>query len=199
MRILCLYNNNCALPLFDWLRQNGHEVILCSERFTEDWCRGQEIDLTVSYTYRYILEEQIILALKKNIVNLHNSFLPWNRGKDPNLWSIVNNTPRGVTLHYVSPGLDKGDIIVQRLVPLSSEDTLETSYYTLDRIAQEQFREAFHWYEYWPQMRKTPLGKGSYHSEKDGAVLQQLIDTYDMPVEEFLQRVKKLDIKSLDL
>lgn len=193
MKILCLYNNSCALPLFDWLQQIGHEVILYSERLTEDWCREQRIDLTVSYTYCFVLPQKIILALGNNVVNLHNSYLPWNRGKDPNLWSIVDGTPRGVTLHYISSGLDKGDIIAQRLVPLFPGDTLKTSYYTLDRIAQEQFQEAFKWYEYWPQMRKKPLGAGSYHSEKAGTVLHRLIDTYDMPVEEFRRRVKEMD------
>ena len=65
MKILCLYHNLCALPLFDWLYQEGHEVILYNEQLTEDWCREQRIDLTVSYTYRFILEEKIIHALNE--------------------------------------------------------------------------------------------------------------------------------------
>lgn len=190
MKILCLYNNNCAMPLFQWLKENGHEMILCSEKLTKEFSQQQTFDLVVSYTYRYLIPEEILQAFHFNVVNLHNSFLPWNRGTDPNLWSILEDSPRGVTLHYVSPALDKGDIIAQRLVPLSSEDTLKTSYDALDRAAQEQFREAFQWYESWPQMRKKPLGAGSYHSVKDGGLLHQIIDTYDMPVEKFRRLVK---------
>ena len=189
MRILCLYNNDCALPLFDWLRQEGHETMLCSNKLTENWCRNQQIDLTVSYTYRYILSDEMLKALNNNAVNLHNSFLPWNRGSDPNLWSIVENTPRGVTLHYMENGLDKGAIIAQKLIPLLPGDTLKTSYDKLDEAAQEQFRQAFQWYPYWPQMKKYSLGGGSYHSIKDGAFLRQMIDTYDIPVEKFRERV----------
>lgn len=197
MKILCLYNNSCALPLFDWLQQKGHEVILCDKRLTENWCRNRQIDLTVSYTYRFILDEKTIFALNDNIVNLHNSLLPWNRGADPNLWSILDDAPRGVTLHYVSPGLDKGDIIAQRVVPLSTDDTLKTSYDTLDKIAQEQFQEMFLWYKDWPQMRKRPLGEGSYHSVADGMILHQAIDTYDMPIKIFRQRVDQIRARLL--
>lgn len=189
MRILCLYNNECALPLFDWLRQTGHEIVLKSDELTKAWCQEQQFDLTVSYTYRFILSEEVLCALDHNAVNLHNSYLPWNRGSDPNLWSILEGTPRGVTLHYIETGLDKGAIIAQRFVPLLPNDTLKTSYDMLDAAAQEQFRQAFQWYSDWPQMKKRPLDGGSYHSIKDGAFFHQAIDRYDMSIDEFRKRV----------
>ena len=189
MRILCLYNNPCALPLFEWLRKEGHETVLRQDALTKDWCRAQRFALTVSYTYRFILPEEVLVALRRNAVNLHNAYLPWNRGSDPNLWSIAENTPRGVTLHYIEAGLDKGGIIAQRLVPLQPDDTLKTSYDRLDMAAQEQFRQAFQWYSCWPQMRKYPTGSGSYHSIRDGEFFRKIIDSYDMPVEEFRRRV----------
>lgn len=185
MKILCLYNNTCALPLFDWLRSEGHETVLRRDALTEDWCEEQRFDLAVSYTYRFILPEAVLYALRNNAVNLHNAYLPWNRGSDPNLWSIVEDTPRGVTLHYIEAGLDKGGIIAQRLIPLQPGDTLKTSYDRLDIAAQEQFRQAFQWYPYWPQMKKYPTGSGSYHAVKDGNRFRQIIGSYDMPVEEF--------------
>lgn len=195
MKILCLYNNSCAIPLFQWLQETGQETILCSARLTKEFSQQQTFDLVVSYTYRYLIPEEILQIFRFNVVNLHNSFLPWNRGADPNLWSILDNSPRGVTLHYVSPSLDKGDIIVQRLVPLSLKDTLKTSYDALDQAAKEQFREAFQWYEFWPQMRKKPLGLGSYHSVKDGEFLHQVITTYDTPVEKFRRLVKSQTVR----
>lgn len=191
MRILCLFNNECALPLFDWLQKQGHEIILCSEPLTEEWCLAQKIDLTVSYTYLYILSESILKILQNNAVNLHNSYLPWNRGKDPNLWSIADGTPRGVTLHYIEPGLDKGAIISQRIVPLSPGDTLKSSYDALDIAAQLQFQQAFVWYQNWSEMKKYPLGKGNYHSAQDGEFLHCVIDSYDLSVEEFRRRLKQ--------
>lgn len=193
MKILCLYHNPCALPLFDWLQKEGHETALCSERLTEAWCEEQKFDLGVSYTYRYIVSETILKILNYNVVNLHNSYLPWNRGADPNLWSLVEDTPRGVTLHYMEGGLDKGAIIAQKIVPILPGETLKTSYSALDSAAQSQFRQVFQWYSYWNEMKKCPLGKGSYHSVQDGAFLHQVIDSYDMPVDEFRRCVKQVN------
>lgn len=195
MKILCLYHNSCALPLFDWLQKEGHETVLCSERITEVWCGKQKFDLGVSYTYRYIVPETVLKILNFNVVNLHNSYLPWNRGADPNLWSLVEDVPRGVTLHYMEAGLDKGAIIAQCLVPLLPGDTLKTSYDKLDQAARLQFQEAFQWYPYWQQMKKQPLGKGSYHSAQDGGFLHQVVDSYDMPVDEFRRCVQQIDKK----
>lgn len=188
MKILCLYNNKCALPLFNWLRKKGHAIVLCSDMLTAAWCQEQRFDLAVSYTYRFVVPEDILDALHYNAVNLHNSFLPWNRGSDPNLWSILEDVPRGVTLHYMEAGLDRGAVIAQRLVPLLPEDTLKSSYDKLDAAAQEQFRQAFQWYAYWPQMKKYSVGEGSYHSIKDGAFFRQMIDSYDMLAKEFRRR-----------
>ena len=191
MKILCLYHNPCALSLFYWLQGEGHEIVLWSEPLTESWCESQKFDLTVSYTYCHIVPRKILEILNFNAVNLHNSFLPWNRGADPNLWSLAENTPRGVTLHFMEPGLDKGAIIEQRLVPLKPGDTLRTSYDALDQAAQIQFQEAFQWYSYWSQMKKRPDGKGTYHSLRDGAIFRRIIDTYDMPVDEFQRRFQQ--------
>lgn len=185
MRILCLYNNPCARELFDWLSGQGHEIWPCSERLTARWCEEKDFDLAVSYTYRFVLDGRILKALKYNAVNLHNSFLPWNRGADPNLWSIREGTPRGVTLHYMDEALDKGYIIAQKFVTDGDEETLSGSYRNLDRAAKELFKEAFRYYEYWDSLKKKALGAGSYHSLKDGEGMKSGISSYDRKIRDW--------------
>lgn len=192
MKILCLYNNDCALELFDYIKSLGHETVLYSERLTVDFIREQNFDLAVSYTYRYILPEEIILALRENVVNIHNSFLPFNRGADPNMWSIIDNTPRGTTLHYINAGLDKGSIIAQEIISdLTDEETLSSTYNNLDRAAKELFKKAFEHYDMWPSMRKNPEGKGSYHSVKDGTTVKELIPSFDITIAEFRKLLRE--------
>lgn len=184
MKILGLYRNPCAAELFHFL-QEQHQVYLCTDRLSPEWCAKMDFDLTVSYTYPYILTTEILDVLHRNVVNLHNSFLPWNRGADPNLWSILEGTPRGVTLHYMSEHLDGGEIIAQCIVPLRPEDTLNSSYYQLDAAAKGLFQDAFLYYKDWPGMSKKALGKGSYHSVKDGACMRALITDYQMRISDF--------------
>ncbi len=188
MKILGLYNNSCAEELFDMIRAKGHTVVCVSERLDADWCREQGFDLTVSYTYRYILTKEILAALGNNAVNLHNSYLPYNRGAAPNLWSIYEGTPRGVTLHYMDEDLDKGFIIAQRLVTSGDGLTLASSYDNLDRQAKELFMDAFSFYGFWQDMKKKEEGKGTYHSVKDTEKLQAFIDSYEMTISDFLKK-----------
>lgn len=189
MKILCLNNNGIAKELFEWIHKQGHDVTILSKRLDAEWCRENDFDLTVSYTYRYIIPKEILDMLGNNVVNLHISYLPWNRGADPNLWSILEGTPRGVTLHYINPGLDKGDIIAQRLVVDNPEQSnLSDTYNNLDRAAKELFKEAFSYYEYWNDMRKKAVGGGTYHSLADATSIKDKIDTWDISVED-LRRI----------
>ena len=191
MKILGLYNKELALELFQALTALGHEVTLMKKRLDPEWCKSQGFDLTVSYTYRFLLNQEVIESLNNNVVNLHNSYLPWNRGADPNLWSIALKTPRGVSLHYVDTGLDKGELITQRLVLDTDQETLSSSYLNLHRAAIDMFLEAFSVYPHWQGMRKKALGKGSYHSVRDGERMKSVIDSYDLSIVEFRERLKQ--------
>ena len=190
MKILFLYNNDCAKELLKSIEALGHEVVPYSEKLAVDRIKAGKFDLAVSYTYRYILTEDLIDALGGNVVNIHNAYLPYNRGADPNLWSIVEGTPRGVTLHYISAGLDKGDIIAQRLVTEGDGETLKSSYDNLDKNAKEMFLEAFKDYDKWGELRHAPCGSGTYHSLKDGERIKSVITSYDMKITDFLKALK---------
>ena len=184
MKILCLYNNPCALPLFDWLKEQGNSVIMKNEPLDEQWCRAESFDFALSYTYRHIISPEVLAALNHEVLNIHNSFLPFNRGADPNLWSIVSDTPRGVTIHFMDESLDKGHILAQTVVPLLECDTLESSYNALDRAAKELFKSIYPYHSFWHEMAKIPVGKGSYHNSKDIAFLKEHIADYSVGVDE---------------
>lgn len=87
--------------------------------------------LILSYGYRHIVSREVLVRVNYNAVNLHVSLLPWNRGADPNLWSWFSNTPKGVSLHWMTEGLDQGDIIAQTEVALDPQSTLAESYSVL--------------------------------------------------------------------
>ena len=189
MKILCLYNNPCSLPLFERLREQGHECILHKEPLTLSFVQQHDPDLTVSYTYSRLLSGEIIAALHYNVVNLHTSYLPFGRGVDPNMWSLLEHTPRGVTLHYIDEKVDQGQIIAQELVPLSDPigATLRSSYDELDAAAQQLFLKAFAYYPFWEDMRKKALGNGTYHNDHQGIALREHISSFDMPVDAFVE------------
>lgn len=195
MKILCLYHNSCALELFQWIQEQGHEIVLEKECLDIEWCKENSFDLAISYTYPYIIQSDIINVMNGNIVNLHNSFLPYNRGSYPNVWSIIEGTPRGVSLHYINTSLDKGDIIVQKIVPLKENATLKSSYEQLDKEAKKMFRDIFPYYCYWKYLRKKSIGKGTYHADKEFFLLQKKFDDWDwnISVQKFMKRMQNLN------
>jgi methionyl-tRNA formyltransferase len=100
-------------------------------------------DLIVSYGYRKIIGKEVTQKFKNKIINLHISYLPWNRGAFPNVWSFIDNTPKGVTIHYIDEGIDTGDILLQKLVHFENleEETFETTYRKLSTAVEDLFIE----------------------------------------------------------
>ena len=66
-----------------------------------------------------LLSSEIIGALPRGILNLHPSLLPAYRGAMPVLWQFYRQeTMGGVTVHFIDPGEDTGDIVAQEPVPI---------------------------------------------------------------------------------
>jgi UDP-4-amino-4-deoxy-L-arabinose formyltransferase/UDP-glucuronic acid dehydrogenase (UDP-4-keto-hexauronic acid decarboxylating) len=95
----------------------------------EQRIRDMEPDLIFSFYYRNMLKSQILEIPKAGCINLHGSLLPAYRGRCPINWALVNGeTETGVTLHYMTPKADAGDIIAQRNIAISYFDTAKTLF-----------------------------------------------------------------------
>jgi len=73
-----------------------------------------EADLILLLWWPHIIKEEIIAKARRGAINLHPSLLPFNRGKHPYYWAIVDGTPFGVSIHCVTPGIDDGHVIYQK-------------------------------------------------------------------------------------
>ena len=147
MKILYLHNGEQNLKFF--LKQKDFQVIDSKNKINIDYIKQQEFDFIISYKYRFIIADDIVAYMKKKIINLHISLLPWNRGADPNLWSFLKNTPKGITIHYIDDGVDTGDILLQKEFDFNSEkDTLKTTYNFLNKeivdLFEENYESIFH-------------------------------------------------------
>ena len=140
-------------------------------------------DFLVSYGYRHIIKPEVLRHFPRRAINLHIAYLPYNRGADPNLWSFLEDTPKGVTIHFIDRGLDTGDILVRREIPHRPEDTLRTSYERLTDAIELLFMQA------WPDIRAgkmtavpQPEG-GTSHKMSDREAFDSLLTMgWDTPV-----------------
>ena len=85
-------------------------------------------DLILSIFWGFLIKLELINIPKLGCINLHLSYLPYNRGRNPNIWPIVDKTPAGVTIHYINGDADRGDIIAQSEIAVETIDTGETLY-----------------------------------------------------------------------
>ena len=136
---------------------------------------GLKPDLGISVSYGYILRREVLNRFPCGCINLHTSFLPWNRGANPNVWSILDGTPAGVTLHYIDNGVDTGDIVAQDEVPVEPTDTGQTLFAKLEQAAVKLFART------WPAIRAkaiTPVPQdasgGSTHRVADLAKIDEI-------------------------
>ena len=105
----------------------------------------KKYDLILSYGYRKIVKKNIIKNLKRPIINLHISYLPYNRGADPNFWSFKNKTPKGVTIHEVDAGIDTGDIIFRKKIKflINKDTSLKHTYFILRNEIEKLFKKNY--------------------------------------------------------
>jgi methionyl-tRNA formyltransferase len=131
MNILFLTNNDISQSVYKWLdaREN---VTIWNDKLKAELIRDNGIGFIISYCYRYIIRKEILDLLPNRVINCHISLLPWNRGADPNIWSFIDDTPSGFSIHYVDEGLDTGDIIMQKGITFDKQkDTLRSAYHML--------------------------------------------------------------------
>jgi methionyl-tRNA formyltransferase len=171
-------------PLVEWLRDHGEDVVQTDAKLSADALAEEGLTFLVSYGYRHILRRPILDMFPDRAINLHISYLPWNRGADPNLWSFVEHTPKGVTIHRIDEGIDTGDVLVQEEVDLDpATETLATSYTRLQEAIQGLFMRN------WSLIKSgrlaatpQPAGGSTHRSTDKNALSALLSNGWDTPV-----------------
>jgi UDP-2,4-diacetamido-2,4,6-trideoxy-beta-L-altropyranose hydrolase len=174
-----------AKELARWLELKGEEVFYTEDRIAPDFVREYQPDIIVSYNYRYILKKDILEIPLKGAVNLHISYLPWNKGAHPNVWSFIEDTPKGVTIHYIDEGIDTGDILLQKKVFfVEDKETLKTSYEKLHKKIQDLFKNNWQEIKLGKIRPAKQSGQGTTHSIKESNFYKEIMleKGWDTPV-----------------
>jgi len=149
-------------------------------------------DLAVVMAYGQILPRAVIAAPTLACVNLHASLLPRHRGAAPIQAAIrEGDAETGITLMYVVPKLDAGDMILKRTLPVHPDDTGGTLHDRLAELGPEViaaglslFRSGMPLAEPQDETLVTHTGKlgredGEIDWKSTAADLERLIRAYD--------------------
>jgi methionyl-tRNA formyltransferase len=101
-------------------------------------------ELIFSFYYRRLLSQEILAIPRRGGINLHGSLLPRYRGRAPINWVLVNGEKEtGMTLHYMTEEADAGDIIAQKPVSITDDDTAYSLFNKMTMAGIELLKETF--------------------------------------------------------
>jgi methionyl-tRNA formyltransferase len=108
-----------------------------------DQVRSLSPDLIVTAAYGRILPAHILAIPPRGCLNVHASLLPAYRGAAPIQWSIIRGEKEtGVTIMLMDEGMDTGDILMQRRLPISEEIDAEQLSRQLAQLGAAMLPEA---------------------------------------------------------
>lgn len=95
-------------------------------------------DIIVVVAFGQMLPESLLDIPRLGVVNLHASLLPKYRGASPINMALINGEKlTGVTTMFIEEKMDAGDILLQKEVRISEEDTFPSLYEKLSRVGAE--------------------------------------------------------------
>jgi methionyl-tRNA formyltransferase len=112
----------CSSPFFVQPKFNSADY----SRFLEN-LNELDFDSIISNCYSMIIRPDVLHMCEYNAVNIHWSYLPYNRGPNPVQWTLIKGEKyTGVTLHFISDSIDSGDIVNQIKVKIEENDSWVT-------------------------------------------------------------------------
>ncbi len=99
-------------------------------------------DLILVIGWTRLLGRDLLAIPRLGCVGFHASLLPRYRGRAPVNWAIINGEREtGNTMFFLDEGVDTGDVIAQRRIPIAEEDTCATLYRKAADAAVEMLAE----------------------------------------------------------
>ena len=100
-------------------------------------------DVLCVAAYGRILGKDLLELAPHGALNVHGSLLPRYRGAAPIQWAIANGEAEtGVSIMQMDEGLDTGDVLLQRVLPIGPDDTAESLAPRLAALGGEALVEA---------------------------------------------------------
>lgn len=145
-----------------------HKTFASRQEYDGELCRQIEKyspDLLVLAGFMRILSDKFVETFAGRMLNIHPSLLPKYKGLHTHQRAIdANDTEHGASVHFVTPQLDGGPVILQSKVPVFAQ---ETAIELASRV-QEQERQMYPLVVKWfSQKRLVMLNNKAYLDGKE--------------------------------
>lgn len=146
-------------------RDAKHVDILCQTQY----------DFLITVYWPYLLDKKIFGTPKRGTINFHPALLPLNRGWYPHVYSIVDGSVPGVSLHQITEAVDAGDVWAQKRIVIHPADTAKEVYERQIEEIVALFKES------WPNILNGTLkpvpqnhAHATFHAKDEVATLDYI-------------------------
>ena len=111
----------------NWAAEKGLLVLAPGKELPQTLAQQPAFDYFLSITNLAIIPDAILALPQKGAINFHDGPLPKFAGLYATSWALLHQAAQhGVTWHGMRSGVDKGDILVQRLLDITEGETALT-------------------------------------------------------------------------
>ena len=116
-------NYNIPIKVFDKKKFNKSQFEINSQKVLLNY----KIEIICLAGFMQILSEKFISIWQNKIMNIHPSYLPKNKGLNPQKQVIDEKASfTGCTVHFVNEKFDSGKIILQEKIKIMQNDNVES-------------------------------------------------------------------------
>jgi len=123
-----------GIPVLQPLKVRAPEVVA--------QIRELKPDLIVVVAFGQILPQSLLDIPRHGCINIHASLLPRYRGAAPLNWCLINGeTETGITTMMMDAGLDTGDMLVKRSIPIGPDEDAQSLHDRLSLLGADTIDE----------------------------------------------------------
>jgi phosphoribosylglycinamide formyltransferase-1 len=149
-KVVYIFSNNVNAKVLE----RAKKLNIPTETFSKEEFNGDKVlqklnsiqpDLIILAGFLLKFPQNCVAAFPNKIINIHPALLPKYGGKgmygmNVHRAVVENNEPEtGITIHYVNENYDEGNIIFQKSVPLSGNETPEEVAAKVYELEQQYF------------------------------------------------------------
>lgn len=134
--------------------------------------------LIVSASSNFLFPKELVEKENMTIINFHNALLPDYPGRNAPSWVIfMGEKKSGITWHYVTAGIDEGNIIIQKCCEIGADTKAYELAGRLMEMAYGAFTECF------DDVVKERAGTEAQHHDSE----RRMYRSYEVPGDGFFE------------
>ncbi|WP_414837759.1 formyltransferase family protein [Candidatus Nanosalina sp. VS9-1] len=198
MEAVFLGLNEAGEEVYEWLNHREDVDVLALLTEEEQLSLIEELrpDIVISSGFEHKVPKEIIEVPEKGVVNLHPSFLPYNRGSHPYIWPIIDGTPAGVSVHYMNEEIDEGPIIDRMKIRKRPDDDSRSLRQRLMKAQADIFVENWERIKEGPETVDQSPEDGTTHFRRELDEASRIDTEKEMKVGEFIDLLRALSYTS---